>query len=245
MKTGFLTKMEWHLGVKAELQEHQSHEEWVQSRLSAVEADKLYDLQGDEMARSRYERMFFEPTLEGQVSLLVSHLRGPAHPLPHQAPILPGSIESENKQKDSRRVKRMEEKYDPSILGQHIDRAARAPVVTTKSGTAPGRPTLKFIDVGARWVDVDDRKKRVQAAERRALLNAQRRLSGEHHREATSNSDKSERVKAAQDFKNSYRSMQARVEARSLRGRPTRYNRFTARRHSAATRAIAKQKATV
>ena len=71
MKTGFLYHMEWHLGVEADLKEHQSHEEWVQSRLSAVEADKLYDLQGDEMARSRYERMFFEPTLEGQVSCIL------------------------------------------------------------------------------------------------------------------------------------------------------------------------------
>ncbi|VDB84328.1 unnamed protein product [Peniophora sp. CBMAI 1063] len=226
LKTGFLYNMEWHLGVKADLREHQNHEEWVQSRLSAVEADKLYDLQGDEMARSRYERMFFEPTLEGQ------------------APILPGALEKENKQKDVRRAKRMEEKYDPSILGQHIDRAARPSVVTTKSGTAPGRPTLKFVDVGARWVDVEDRKKRVQAAERRALLSAQRRLPGEHHREAISNAEKSERVKAAQQFKNSYRSMQARAEARSLRGRPVRYNRFAARRHDAVKRAVAQAKAT-
>ena len=137
----------------------------------------------------------------------------------------------------------MEEKYDPAILGQHIDRAARPSVVATKSGSAPGRPTLKFVDVGARWVDVEDRKKRVQAAERRTLLSAQRRLSGDHHREAASNAEKNARVKAAQDFKSSYRSMQTRVEARSLRGRPTRFNRFATRRHTAVKRAVAQAKA--
>ena len=38
-----------------------------------------------------------------------------------------------------------------------------------------GRPTLRFVDVGVKFVDVKDRLKRVQAAKRRSLLKQRRR----------------------------------------------------------------------
>lgn len=38
-----------------------------------------------------------------------------------------------------------------------------------------GRPTLRFVDVGVKFVDVKDRLKRVQAAKRRSLVKRRRR----------------------------------------------------------------------
>ena len=39
----------------------------------------------------------------------------------------------------------------------------------------PGRPTIRFVDVGVSFVDVKDRLKRVKAAKRRSLLKRRRR----------------------------------------------------------------------
>ena len=39
----------------------------------------------------------------------------------------------------------------------------------------PGRPTIRFVDVGVKFVDVKDRLKRVKAAKRRSLLKRRRR----------------------------------------------------------------------
>ena len=39
----------------------------------------------------------------------------------------------------------------------------------------PGRPTVHFVDVGVKFVDVKDRLKRVHAAKRRALLKRRRK----------------------------------------------------------------------
>lgn len=39
----------------------------------------------------------------------------------------------------------------------------------------PGRPTMRFVDVGAKFLDVDDRLKRISAAKRRSHRKRQRR----------------------------------------------------------------------
>lgn len=38
-----------------------------------------------------------------------------------------------------------------------------------------GRPTMRFVDVGVKFLDVDDRLKRVNAAKRRSLMKRRRR----------------------------------------------------------------------
>ena len=39
----------------------------------------------------------------------------------------------------------------------------------------PGRPTIRFVDVGVKFVDVKDQLKRDRAAKRRALMREKRR----------------------------------------------------------------------
>ena len=59
--------MEQILGVVHDAREHKTHEDWVASRMKTVEADALDQVEGDDQARARYQRMFWEPVVEGQV----------------------------------------------------------------------------------------------------------------------------------------------------------------------------------
>ena len=59
--------MEQILGVTYDASKHKTHEHWVESRINTVEADALDQAEGDNKARTRYQRMFWEPVVEGQV----------------------------------------------------------------------------------------------------------------------------------------------------------------------------------
>jgi hypothetical protein len=59
--------MEQILGVTYDASKYKTHEHWVESRINTVEADALDQAEGDNKARSRYQRMFWEPVVEGQV----------------------------------------------------------------------------------------------------------------------------------------------------------------------------------
>jgi hypothetical protein len=59
--------MEKILGVTYDASKHKTHEDWVESRIHTVEADALDQAEGDNQARTRYQRMFWEPVVEGQV----------------------------------------------------------------------------------------------------------------------------------------------------------------------------------
>jgi hypothetical protein len=59
--------MEQILGVTYDASKYKMHEAWVQSRIQTVEADLLDQVEGDDQARARYQRMFWEPVVEGQV----------------------------------------------------------------------------------------------------------------------------------------------------------------------------------
>ena len=55
------------LGVTYDASKHKTHEDWVESRIQTVEADALDQAEGDNNARTRYQRMFWEPVVEGMV----------------------------------------------------------------------------------------------------------------------------------------------------------------------------------
>lgn len=59
--------MEQLLGVTYDASKYKTHEHWVESRMHTVEADALDQAEGDNPARTRYQRMFWEPVVEGQV----------------------------------------------------------------------------------------------------------------------------------------------------------------------------------
>ena len=59
--------MEQILGVTYDASKYKTHEHWVESRINTVEADALDQAEGNNKARTRYQRMFWEPVVEGQV----------------------------------------------------------------------------------------------------------------------------------------------------------------------------------
>lgn len=81
--------MEQILGVTYDASKYKTHEHWVESRMNTVEADALDQAEGDNKARSRYQRMFWEPVVEGQVLnsrvllVLVNHLSSSGTCPPH------------------------------------------------------------------------------------------------------------------------------------------------------------------
>jgi hypothetical protein len=60
--------MEKILGVTYDAGKHKTHEDWVESRIQTIEADALDQAEGNNKARTRYQRMFWEPVVEGMVS---------------------------------------------------------------------------------------------------------------------------------------------------------------------------------
>jgi hypothetical protein len=61
-----------------------------------------------------------------------------------------------------------DEKYDPKILGRHKDNPPKVQLLP--SGNVPGRPMIKFVDVGGKFVDVKEHRTRAKASARRRTV---------------------------------------------------------------------------
>ncbi|KAI0029487.1 eukaryotic mitochondrial regulator protein-domain-containing protein, partial [Vararia minispora EC-137] len=172
LQRGFLKAMEWHLGVdevKEKLRKGLMsstetlidsptvHEMWLERRKRVSEADLLDTDLGDHMLRARYERMFFEPVVEGD------------------DPIMPSALEQARQDylRATAKQSDAEHMFHKDKLRIHTD-PLRPHVVKNASGAAEGRPTITFIDVGGRWVDEKDQVRRAKASMHRALVRSQR-----------------------------------------------------------------------
>lgn len=62
---------------------------------------------------------------------------------------------------------------DPELLGEDLseDHEFRAPFIVERGN----RPSIKFVDVGGKFLDVKDRRRRMQEGERRSQLGKKRR----------------------------------------------------------------------
>ena len=65
-------------------------------------------------------------------------------------------------------------KSSPLMLGR-VPEANRPKVVYNASGAAPGRPIIKFTDVGGKFMDPKDREQRMKLAQRRVAKKAKQR----------------------------------------------------------------------
>lgn len=68
LQTGFQAGMEDILGVKEDISKFRSHENWVESREDVTKADAL-EANSEDRTRARYQRMFWEPTVENDVCI--------------------------------------------------------------------------------------------------------------------------------------------------------------------------------
>ncbi|KAH9065849.1 eukaryotic mitochondrial regulator protein-domain-containing protein [Lactarius vividus] len=151
LQTGFLKGMEQHLGVTYDASKHKTHEDWVESRIQTVEADALDQAEGDNKARTRYQRMFWEPVVEGM------------------DPVLPNALK--RAREDAIRHARSEGS-SKSVDGTPDYNQKGA--VTSTSDPAAGRPATRFIDVGTKFLDPKDHLRRMKESERRARVRSKK-----------------------------------------------------------------------
>ncbi|KAI0281700.1 eukaryotic mitochondrial regulator protein-domain-containing protein [Russula aff. rugulosa BPL654] len=149
LQTGFLKGMEQILGVTYDASKYKTHEHWVESRINTVEADALDQAEGNNKARTRYQRMFWEPVVEGQESVLGPSVSSNIFACPPQS-----SREESTK-------------FDDVASG--LLREDETGIANT-SGTASGRLTIKFIDVGNKLMDRKDHMRRMKESQRRARI---------------------------------------------------------------------------
>ena len=174
MQTGFLRGMESILGVTADSQARPlQFSKTAPLSEDALQADYQDEAEGNNEARDRYQRMFWEPVVEGQVSLwFVGNLTRCLTNIP-QEPVLPGRLETARSHAQRLTQASEDAKSDAKMLGLHGKPAAdheRVHIVERA-----GRPTIKFIDVGGKFLDVKDRTRRMKESERRQRLRGKRR----------------------------------------------------------------------
>ncbi|KAI0316494.1 eukaryotic mitochondrial regulator protein-domain-containing protein [Amylostereum chailletii] len=159
IQTGFVHGMEKALGIEDDSKRFKSHEDWIESRMSVVEADALDQVQGHEMARARYQRMFWEPVVEGE------------------EPVIQNALERARADAEKHKNRDEASKSEDMLLGHHHDSSQAAEVMGTSSA---GRDTM-FVDIGGKFIDPKDRLRRMKAAERRAALRARRKEKKTKH----------------------------------------------------------------
>jgi len=142
------------------------------------EADTLEELEHRDDARQRYVRSYWESVPEsGGVSwfiicLVVVHFNDTSS----QEPVVPGVLEevqnrAENYAKNS-------EVRKQNLLPRIPDtKFVKTPVEKRRVATKEGRPDVKFVDVGAKFLNVNDEMKRLANARRRQEFKAKKNAS--------------------------------------------------------------------
>ncbi|KAK7686702.1 hypothetical protein QCA50_010302 [Cerrena zonata] len=117
-------------------------------------ADLQADAEGSNAARDRYQRMFWEPVVEGKDAVVADAL----------------DFARAYAQKHKKITE--EQKNDPKLLGL---RPSTSVVDKVKLVTRDNRPDVKFVDIGGRFLDVGDRLRRIREGERRSKIKTRRR----------------------------------------------------------------------
>ncbi|KAH7915696.1 eukaryotic mitochondrial regulator protein-domain-containing protein [Hygrophoropsis aurantiaca] len=163
IQTGFVHGMEELLGVTQPTSSEQNIHR-PDERYDVGEADAQNELEGSDWARQRYQRMFWESVPEGKEA------------------IMPTIMEKARSDIQAAIKAERDAKSHPSIVPLfNAKDHQKVKVVAPR----PGRPAIKFIDVGGSFVDMDDRRKRLQEGERRTLRKAKKKVAAEQWRSVT------------------------------------------------------------
>ncbi|GBE77548.1 hypothetical protein SCP_0104250 [Sparassis crispa] len=108
---------------------------------NASEADSMFEAEGNNSARERYQRLFWEPAVDGKEL------------------ILPGLLEQEHAAREAAAAKR----------------AIRFATFEEHVVDVPGRPSVKFVNVGQKYVDEHDQAWRLKERQRRSVLRQHKR----------------------------------------------------------------------
>jgi len=153
LQTGFRIGMEKILGVA------ESHpQSYVQMRGDVHEADTLEQEEKRDAARQRYQRLYWESVPEDG-----------------REPIVPGSLAhakaAAKRFAQAAEAGKSNKKLMPRIKDTEVIKTPKSKIqVSTKSG----RPTIKFVDVGGKFINVDERLRRITEGKRRAKVTARK-----------------------------------------------------------------------
>jgi len=152
LQTGFLVGMEKILGVDSS-----DVQLSADLRNDAHEADVLEQEEQRDAARQRYQQLYWESVPEDG-----------------REPVVPSALE--HAKLAAKRYTKAEEAYksNPKLMPRVKDQTTRTPKEKVQVVTKPGRPSMKFTDVGGHFIEADERLRRIAESERRAQLKAKR-----------------------------------------------------------------------
>ncbi|TFK56771.1 hypothetical protein OE88DRAFT_1603966, partial [Heliocybe sulcata] len=143
IQNGFLAGMEKVLGVPDVPADTETARK---DRHDVSEADALDEVEGEDVDREKYQRMFWEDVDEGQ------------------DPILPITLQQGKDEATAARKAARNAKSDPALLG-----------IPDHVGASTTRPHIIFEDVGGKFLDVKDRVRRMKASQHRVKMKEHRK----------------------------------------------------------------------
>jgi len=155
LQTGFLWGMEMLLGVKS------SPKVDVDDRIDAHTADMLEQDENRDAARQRFQRQYWESI-----------------PDDGKEPLLPASLEHAKKIAERSAQAAHDNKSNATLMPRFKDTdTIKSPRQKVQTVVRDGRLPIHFVDVGGKFLQAEERLRRMAGAERRHSIRARR--SGE------------------------------------------------------------------
>ncbi|KAJ7201360.1 eukaryotic mitochondrial regulator protein-domain-containing protein [Mycena pura] len=149
LQSGFRWGMEMLLGVKSTDPD---------DRADAHAADMLEQEENRDAARQRFQRQYWESVVDDG-----------------KEPILPASLEHARKLAQRSAQEAHDNKSNPNLMPRFKDTdTIKSPRVKVQVVEREGRIPFKFVDVGGKFIDVDERMRRMTRAGRRHILSARK-----------------------------------------------------------------------
>ncbi|KAJ7508568.1 eukaryotic mitochondrial regulator protein-domain-containing protein [Mycena galericulata] len=122
-------------------------------RIDAHTADMLEEEENRDAARQRFQRQYWESV----------------------EPLLPGSLEHAKRVAERAAQAAEDHKSNPRLMPRFKDTATiKSPRQKVQTVVREGRLPIHFVDVGGKFLDVDERLRRMAAAERRHVVHARK-----------------------------------------------------------------------
>ncbi|KAJ6601316.1 eukaryotic mitochondrial regulator protein-domain-containing protein [Mycena vulgaris] len=150
LQTGFLWGMEMLLGVKAETSTRERGDVHV--------ADMLEQDENRDAARQRFQRQFWETIADDG-----------------KQPILPAALEHAKRVAERHAQAQEDHKANPRLMPRFKDTPTiKSPRQKVQTVEREGRMPIHFVDVGGKFVDVEERLRRLALADRRKAISSRK-----------------------------------------------------------------------
>jgi len=156
LQTGFLAGMEWCLGVRrhVEVSKIVQRDETTNPQYDVRQADALMEAEGNDPARLRYRKMFWEAVPDG---------KDPVVPLLLEKARVAGIRHAQREEKSKNHSR-----FLPRQRGSKN-------MEKVKMVAATGRPMMMFVDVGGKFIDKPENLVRIKKVAHRGMLKERKR----------------------------------------------------------------------